>query len=1413
MVVAVLLLSGTAALAGSAAASSASPATGVGAAPGLTANVLAPVNGGIYYNNTGSVTVTWTVNKQTYQNWGDIKNYTSVLVFGAGTQFKTYTESRYNNSRTFTGVPEGKYWLVIQTVNGTTDPTNNTNVKQFVIIVNKASPVVQITGMSIPNIPSYGYYTNKTDFTVSFFAPSDPKPIVNYSGRLDMDGTNGTTWVTLGNVTSAAITKINNSVNPLLAGSYRVNIRAYDAAGNWSTATPVNFTVGPMVTINVPQNGAYLNAAKQSGWYASWTPSLVGATPVTSYTAELYNVTTHKLLGSIPITTSNLVLINNFTGATPLTNGTTYDFNVTILSGGKTFKAVSMFKVDTKAPIVTITSPLPYPANITNKNHFQIAWTMADANPDYSKIWIGNATRIVGPYQVNGSSGVFTITDVQVPDGSYWLNVTSYDMAMNPGWKNITFHLEAVPPAIVIGVPQYTNNRNVTITWNATDANKVDVVKMWLKDITHNITYPVKVLSTTQAIYRSGQIAAANLTNGVLLADAQWQVYVWANDTYANNDTQFKNFTVDTVNPTVSIESPTAFIKTGNFTAEWEVSDVAYAAPISLYQVRLGYPSGASTTWVNQSTNTTVDIKALNGGAALAENAPGGDPYVFAVRAYDAAGNLGATVLTFIVDVTNPTLNVTTPVKGQGFNSKNVTFAWTANDALSGLDYFLVKVDNGTNKYVSASTFQYTAVNLTEGNHNVTFVAYDKAANQVSVLRNFAVDLVPPVVNITTPVTNSYLKDAAVFVAWNASDNIGIVKVEVSVDGSVVELPGTAVNYTTSALLQNWHWINVTVYDNATSSATSSVRVFVQLLDPIVGILTPADNAYLNTVNVTMGYLAQSMGNPNAGVAYTEVSLDGGNWTNNAANNFYVFTNLTDGAYTLSVRAIDNAGRVSAVASRIVNIDTVKPVVTITFPAEGQKFAVDYVNATWSVVDASPIAKYEVSTNDGASWTDVGTSVFHNFTALPQGNTTVWVMATDAAGNFNMTKVTFLVDTMAPWIQFVQPFDGQALPSKTVFVEWNVTDNTTGIQAVWIWLDGVQQANVTVELNYTFTGLSEGDHVIALQAWDNLMNQKIASVTIKVDTIAPLIVITQPTLDERLSTPDVTLSFSVTDTANGSGVAQNWFAVDSGTYTSLGVNTTVVMSGLGHGAHVALVKSMDNVGNVRIVQRNFTVDLIAPTVTATSPSGRAVVVTTVITASFSEAMNQATVRFAINGATPVAPTSWSGNLATFDPTVDLLFAKNYTVVVSGKDLAGNEVTGSARIFVFATKCLVTGTVKDADGNLIANATVTLKQGSNQIAQVMTNANGAFTMVVPEGSYNLTISADGKQDFSKAVVVAVGASNNLEAISMKNVDNWTWLYIVIIIIVVAIISLFIYMRKKGGAAKTSEAPKPKEQPKK
>jgi hypothetical protein len=1403
MVVATLLLSGLAALAGSAAASPA-PSSIPGAPSGITANVLAPQHNGIYYNNTGSVTVTWQVNKWAYQNWADIKNYTNVNYLGSGGLFKSFYETAGNTSRTFTSVPDNTYVVLVSTtwMNGTTPESNHANA--MVVVVNHGQPTVTISS------PVNGYMTNQTNFTASFFAPSDPKPIVNYSGRLDKDGTNGTTWVDLGNVTSAFITKMNSPIyTPLAAGSYRLNIRAYDAAGNMSAATPVNFTVGPMVTINVPANGAYLNATKLSGWYASWTPSLVGATPLTSYTVELYNVTTHKPLGSIaPFSNSNRVLINNFTGSTPLTNGTTYDFNVTILSGGKTFKATSTFKVDTKAPIVNITSPKPYPLNVTNKNHFQISWTMVDANGiDHSVIRLGNNTHIFGPYLISGSSGgPFTITNAQVPDGIYWVNVTSFDLANNAGSKNITFNLTATPPVITIGVPQYTANTNVTITWSATDPDKVQLVKMWLKDVTHNVTYAAKNVSLagpSAAVTKSGQIYAANLTGGVLLANAQWQVYVWANDTFDNNDTQFKNFTVDTVKPVVTIVNPTAFINTGNFTAEWSVTDVAYAAPISLYQARLGYPNGSSTAFVNQSTNTTMDIKKLNGGLALAENLPG-ESYVFAVRAYDAAGNFNTTLITFVVDTTDPILNVLVPVEGQGFNNKNVTFQWTASDALSGLGYLLVKVDNGTFNFVAATATQYAATNLSEGNHNVTIRAYDKANNLVSVFRNFDVDTVPPQIAITTPANNSYLTDAAVFVAWNASDNRGIVNITVTIDSSMsVGLPASAVNYTTPALLQGWHWINVTVMDNATSTATASVKVFLQLQDPIVAILTPAENAYLNTVNVTMVYLAQDLGDPNSGIAFTEVRLDNGTWINNSANNAFVFRNLTDGPHSLSVRAIDNAGRISAVATRTVNIDTVNPVVTITFPANGEMFNVTHVNATWTTVDASPIAMYEVSTN-GVNWTNVGTNLFFDFTALAQGNNTVWVKATDMAGNSNMSSMTFLVDSMAPWVQFVEPTDGQAVASKTILVKWTVVDNTTSVQAVWIWLDGVQMANVTVEQNFTFTALSEGNHVIALQAWDILGNEQIASITVKVDTIAPIIVITQPTQDQFLNTKNVTLTFTVTDGADGSGVAENWFKVDAGDYTSIGVNTTAVMRNLTDGAHFVIVKTMDNVGNVRTAQRNFTVDAVAPTVVGSNPSGRAVNVTDTISVFFSEAMDQATVHFDVNGVS-VAPTTWVGNLATYTHSVPLSYAKNYTVTVSGKDLAGNDLTGSRKTFSFATKCLVTGVVKDSNGNPIANATVTLKQGSTEVAQTKTGVDGSYSLAVPEGTYDMTISASGKKDFTQTLTVAVGATNSPVSVSLNPVDNWTWLYILIIVVVVVAILLFLFMRKKKKPVTVPSAP--------
>jgi hypothetical protein len=95
---------------------------------------------------------------------------------------------------------------------------------------------------------------------------------------------------------------------------------------------------------------------------------------------------------------------------------------------------------------------------------------------------------------------------------------------------------------------------------------------------------------------------------------------------------------------------------------------------------------------------------------------------------------------------------------------------------------------------------------------------------------------------------------------------------------------------------------------------------------------------------------------------------------------------------------------------------------------------------------------------------------------------------------------------------------------------------------------------------------------------------------------------------------------------------------------------------------------------------NFTTeeeaDTAAPTVTANTPAGTGVAISTTITATFDEAMNQTSAEDALSITPDVAGTlSWIDNTVTFTPTDDLAYVTKYNVTIGtgAEDLAGNAL--------------------------------------------------------------------------------------------------------------------------------------------
>jgi len=105
------------------------------------------------------------------------------------------------------------------------------------------------------------------------------------------------------------------------------------------------------------------------------------------------------------------------------------------------------------------------------------------------------------------------------------------------------------------------------------------------------------------------------------------------------------------------------------------------------------------------------------------------------------------------------------------------------------------------------------------------------------------------------------------------------------------------------------------------------------------------------------------------------------------------------------------------------------------------------------------------------------------------------------------------------------------------------------------------------------------------------------------------------------------------------------------------------------------------------------VDVTAPTVSSVVPVNAAtgVAVNGVVTATFSEAMNSATITsatFTLAGAAPVSGVvtlNDAGTMATFNPAADLAVSTAYTatITIGAADVAGNALA-SAFVWSFTT---------------------------------------------------------------------------------------------------------------------------------
>ncbi len=433
-----------------------------------------------------------------------------------------------------------------------------------------------------------------------------------------------------------------------------------------------------------------------------------------------------------------------------------------------------------------------------------------------------------------------------------------------------------------------------------------------------------------------------------------------------------------------------AYENTSSFHVSWSGSDSASGPGIAGYTIYVSDNSGPYKAWL---TNTTLTAAPYSG--------QDGHTYSFYSVATDGAGNVetssGTGQASTTVDVTPPhTTDQPTGTAGtNGWFRGAVSVTLSASDATSGVAATFYTIDGGLQHTYTGSAFTVSG----DGTHHINFWSVDNAGNTESAQTDaIKIDTTPPITMDTLSGTlgnAGWYTSASVSVSLTPSDaTSGVAATYYTIDS------GTRQTYTGSAFSvtgEGTHHINfwsVDIAGNTDATETDSFKIDSIAPTTTFSILqgTMGNDSWF-TSGVIVGLSANDSG---SGPANTYYSLDGGSMQTYTVP----FTVTGDAIHTLVFDSLDIAGNQEARQTQTIKIDTTPPVLHLpahqTFEAtQSSGVVVNYTGAT-ATDNVSGVVSLTSSPPSG--------SVF------PLGTTTVFVTATDDAGNQTTGSFTVNVE-------------------------------------------------------------------------------------------------------------------------------------------------------------------------------------------------------------------------------------------------------------------------------------------------------------------------------------------------------------------------------------------------------------------
>ena len=682
----------------------------------------------------------------------------------------------------------------------------------------------------------------------------------------------------------------------LAQGPHRFAVRAWDIVGNSATNTTdfVIDTYAPQLSITAPGSGSLFNTTSVA---VTWT---IGADNGTSvrYQVKLDNGQFLSVGSNQSVTFSSLAQGDHLV-------------LVRALDAANNLASASVaFRIDSDAPVVVITAPTaPYIGSLK----VTVTWTVQlnGAGASRSEVSLDH-----GAWDLVGANTSIGLT---LSEGAHHFEVRAFDEANNSGNASISFTVDITAPQLVIESPlndTWVSTQKVTVSWNGTDV------------VSGIAWYEVRVDNDSTWINRS----LLKQYQTPALSEGDHSVEVRGFDRAGNNATAVSRFRLDSIAPQVTGISPPygAPLNQTSVTFRWNATD--------LY-------SGLNSTTVSIDGGVPIQV-GLNT-SFIANNLSDGE-HGISVRVYDNATNVGLWTSRVLVDTIAPQLNITDPKNDVIIQARTVIVAWTTSDNSSGLRTIYGKLDGGSWEDWTLA-YNYHMVNplpagMTEGPHTVYVKSWDNAGNFRVRSVNFTVDVSAPIVQITSPLQNSWTNNTTVLVVWIGSDYpSGMDHFEVRIDGGNWTNVGLNTSRLFVELAIGSHLVEVKGFGNTTQNRTAAVSFGIDQTPPMEVIINPPAKYVRNrTIYLTWEPPVNSSDVRHYEARVTKTYWNGGQfitvngtWFNSGPSTSLSLSDNPDGEYNVSIRAVDRAGNIGPASGANLTLDATPPSI-ISYAPLGQ---------------------------------------------------------------------------------------------------------------------------------------------------------------------------------------------------------------------------------------------------------------------------------------------------------------------------------------------------------------------------------------------------------------------------------------------------------------------------------------------